>query len=216
MTGVCTKFVECYKGAATIKDCPPGTHFCVKSLMCDWPTKAVCDQVSNDPTYSMTTSSSVVSVVSSVSDRNEDVQADSFGDYIIEYYSDDTSQPSTASDEQYPNIDWSDVILARNIDVIPSPPSGQIIRLRQGKSPSEGYVEIFSNNVWGYVCDRGSWTMKEADIVCKQLGFSRGVKKTTQGLVHGPVDQDRRATEDVNCSGDEEFLEDCQHTHKVR
>ena len=163
----------------------------------------------------MSTSSSIVSVVSSVSDTNEDVHANSFEDYIIEYYSDDTSQPSTASDEQYPEVDWSDVILARSIDVIPAPPSGQIIRLRQGKSPSEGYVEIFSNNKWGYVCDRGSWTMKEADIVCKQLGFSRGVKKTTQGLVHGPVDQDSRATEDVDCSGDEEFLEDCQHTHKV-
>ena len=43
--GVCDRFVTCYKGAARVQQCPPGTHFCVKSLMCDWPTKAVCDQV---------------------------------------------------------------------------------------------------------------------------------------------------------------------------
>ena len=30
------------------------------------------------------------------------------------------------------------------------------------------------------VCDAGTWTVEEADLVCRQLGFSRGVKKTTQ------------------------------------
>ena len=40
---------------------------------------------------------------------------------------------------------------------------------------------------WGYVCDAGTWGVEEADVVCKQLGFSRGVQKTTQGLVHGKV-----------------------------
>ena len=113
------------------------------------------------------------------------------------------------------NFYLADIILARNTDVLPAPPSGQNIRLRHGKSPAEGYVEIYSDNNWGYVCDSGAWTMTEADVVCKELGFHRGVKKTTQGLVHGPVDQDHRATEDVDCKGDEEHLEDCPHTHKV-
>ena len=40
---------------------------------------------------------------------------------------------------------------------------------------------------WGYVCDAGTWGVEEAEVVCKQLGFSRGVQKTTQGLVHGKV-----------------------------
>ena len=98
---------------------------------------------------------------------------------------------------------FADVILARNVDLMPAPPSGQLIRLRQGRSPSQGYVQIYSNNKWGWVCDSGSWTMEEADLVCKQLGFSRGVKKTTQGLVHGPVEQEDRATERVDCEGGE-------------
>ena len=103
------------------------------------------------------------------------------------------------------------MILARNVDLMPAPPSGQVIRLRQGRSPSQGYVQIFSHNKWGWVCDSGSWTMEEADLVCKQLGFPRGVKKTTQGLVHGPVEQGDRATESVDCKGGERELEECPH-----
>ena len=77
-------------------------------------------------------------------------------------------------------ISFTDIILARNNNLKPAPPSGQLVRLRKGKSPSNGYVEMFSNNKWGYVCDAGTWTMEEANVVCKQLGFKRGVKKTTQ------------------------------------
>ena len=115
---------------------------------------------------------------------------------------------------QKPVTFCEDVILARNVDLMPAPPSGQLIRLRQGRSPSHGYVQIYSNNKWGWVCDSGAWTMEEADLVCKQLGFSRGVKKTTQGLVHGPVEQEDRATERVDCGGGESELEECPHRDK--
>ena len=56
-----------------------------------------------------------------------------------------------------------------------SPDSGQKVRLRGGKFPHSGYLEIFYSNQWGFVCDAGSWTMQEATMVCKQLGFSRHV-----------------------------------------
>ena len=64
--------------------------------------------------------------------------------------------------------------------VFSSPPSGQNVRLRGGRAPYVGYVELFRGGEWGLVCDSGSWTMKEAEIVCKQLGFERGVRATTQ------------------------------------
>ena len=48
-------------------------------------------------------------------------------------------------------ISSADIILARNVDLMAAPPSGQLVRLRQGKSPSEGYVQMFSNNEWGWV-----------------------------------------------------------------
>ena len=75
---------------------------------------------------------------------------------------------------------------------------------------------------WGYVCDAGTWGVEEAEVICKQLGFSRGVQKTTQGLVHGKVEhmsmwkimivkveEGLRATERVVCSGRELTLEEC-------
>ena len=51
--------------------------------------------------------------------------------------------------------------------------------------------------------------MKEANLVCKQLGFSRGVRSTTQGLVHGPVDKSRKITENVECQGSENSIQKC-------
>ena len=62
--------------------------------------------------------------------------------------------------------------------VHPSPPSGQRVRLR-GASTYKGYLELYHSDQWGLVCD-DDWNRDEADIVCKQLGFSRGVASTTQ------------------------------------
>ena len=62
--------------------------------------------------------------------------------------------------------------------VHPSPPSGQRVRLR-GASTFKGYLELYHSDQWGLVCD-DDWNREEADIVCKQLGFSRGVASTTQ------------------------------------
>ena len=45
------------------------------------------------------------------------------------------------------------------------------------------------------------------------MGFRRGVKKTTQGLIHGRVDESFKATENVNCSGSEERLDGCSILH---
>lgn len=50
-----------------------------------------------------------------------------------------------------------------------------MIRLRGGSGPHDGYVEVQGTNPgWGIVCDaRNSWTLKEAHVVCKQLGYYR-------------------------------------------
>ena len=65
--------------------------------------------------------------------------------------------------------------------MFPAPPSGQKVRLRGGNQPYSGYLEVNYSDEWGFVCDSGSWTVAEANIVCKQLGFSRGIRSTTQG-----------------------------------
>ena len=63
--------------------------------------------------------------------------------------------------------------------VFPSPQSGQRVRLRGGKQPYSGYLELLHSGEWGFVCD-DDWNPEEADIVCKELGFLRGVASTTQ------------------------------------
>jgi hypothetical protein len=64
--------------------------------------------------------------------------------------------------------------------VVPTLRNQASLRLRKGFAPYTGYVEIFDAGRWGLLCDAGQWTMKEAMVVCKQLGFTRGVKSTTQ------------------------------------
>lgn len=48
-----------------------------------------------------------------------------------------------------------------------------------------GNVEIFHNGAWGSICD-DEWDMKDATVVCKQLGFG-GVEKITHGSHFGPA-----------------------------
>ena len=46
------------------------------------------------------------------------------------------------------------------------------IRLVGSAVPRQGRVEICWNETWGTVCD-GLWSTNDANVACRQLGFSR-------------------------------------------
>ena len=105
------------------------------------------------------------------------------------------------------------------------------IRLSGGVNDTEGRVEICYNATWGTVCDN-MWGSTNADVVCRQLGFSStGIPY--KSLIHmlcffGNHFSPTGATafffaffgqgtgsiwlDNVVCTGNETRLYDCQNT----
>ena len=71
-----------------------------------------------------------------------------------------------------------------------------------------GRVEILYNGQWGTVCD-DQWDMKDAMVVCRQLGYEYAVR--TLGGSDIPDGTGPIWLDEVTCAGSERNLSSCTH-----
>ncbi len=57
--------------------------------------------------------------------------------------------------------------------------NGVPIRLAGGGSKFQGDVQVFYKGKWMSICD-DHWDMRDAKVVCRQLGFSKALNFTTK------------------------------------
>ncbi|XP_078660616.1 neurotrypsin-like isoform X2 [Branchiostoma floridae x Branchiostoma belcheri] len=87
--------------------------------------------------------------------------------------------------------------------------TGYDIRLIDGDNVYEGRVEVFHDGEWGAVCD-DLWDIKDANVVCRELGFPDGaVEATTRGRFG--QSSGKIVLDDMLCTGTEMSLRDCKH-----
>ncbi|XP_070570582.1 uncharacterized protein [Ptychodera flava] len=89
--------------------------------------------------------------------------------------------------------------------------SKDTLSLVNGVSPYEGIVEVYIEDEWARICDTNflsPWQMKEADVVCRQLGHPGAMwaSSVSEGDEH-----DGMWLLDIDCNGDEESIQECSY-----
>ena len=89
--------------------------------------------------------------------------------------------------------------------------AGKPVSLRlQGRLSENGTgrVEVLYYGQWGTVCDYG-WDMREARVVCRQLGYPDAVR--TLRSYHVSSGSSRIWLSYVDCTGREQNITSCSH-----
>ena len=81
------------------------------------------------------------------------------------------------------------------------------------KRQSLGMVEVNHEGKWKLICGK-HWTKNNADVTCKDLGFSQGAIETL--LLPFDVKENRTSINyNYKCTGKEEYLIECPSTIKI-
>ncbi|KPU78927.1 uncharacterized protein Dana_GF10854, isoform D [Drosophila ananassae] len=89
------------------------------------------------------------------------------------------------------------------------PPKDYEVRLSGGEGPHMGRIEVKANGQWGLVCD-DKFGLKDADVVCRELGFKMGALEVRGNSFYAPSSQDfNYLMDEIECRGNETSLKDC-------
>ncbi|XP_052829164.1 deleted in malignant brain tumors 1 protein isoform X2 [Octopus bimaculoides] len=81
----------------------------------------------------------------------------------------------------------------------------------EGRTNHSGRISITYMSINGYICS-DNWDDKDAKVVCKMLGYSMGMAYHDYKAEWSPhSDGGPYWTSDVNCTGNESKLDECQH-----
>ncbi|CAH1115159.1 unnamed protein product [Psylliodes chrysocephalus] len=82
------------------------------------------------------------------------------------------------------------------------------IKLVGGRGEFEGNVEILHEGTWGAICD-DEWDITEANIICKQLGYSETNVQPTVNSYFGPARR-KYWMDNIYCDGTEKEISSCR------
>lgn len=83
------------------------------------------------------------------------------------------------------------------------------VRLVRGLSARKGLVQVYRNNTWGWICAKNWKPEKEANVVCKELGYTGASSVNT----FSPNEQGNGSLwiNNFQCAGNESSLSMCVH-----
>ncbi len=73
----------------------------------------------------------------------------------------------------------------------------------EGDDVATGRLEVLHNGQWGTICD-DSWTIVNARVACRQLGYPGAAGYAAEGAGSDPIWLDQ-----LVCGGNEETLQEC-------
>ncbi|XP_028411969.1 deleted in malignant brain tumors 1 protein-like [Dendronephthya gigantea] len=86
----------------------------------------------------------------------------------------------------------------------------ETVRMNVAYDGLGGSIEIFHNGRWGFILDSG-WDMRDARVVCRQLGYP-DAKRALLGVdVDNPDKTQHPWLDNVACTGKERNILDCPH-----